>query len=262
MNFLLSATGLVEAGFSVFPLHPMLKIPAVPKRDGGRGCLDATQDLSIIRQWARRFPNANVGIGAGAASGIIVIDLDPKHGSAETVAALKAAGKHFGQTVCARTARGGWHLYFQHVPGISNSVGKLGGGLDVRSDAGYVVAPPSVTADGAYRWAVAPGEVPYAPLPAWVVEALTPKPRRVFVNSSRARRSRTDHLFGFVATAPEGRRNALLFWAACRIGELGQLDSAAHAQLINAAQSSGLDRTEAEKTVQSACRTISNRRVA
>ncbi len=38
----------------------------------------------------------------------------------------------------------GMHYYFKHPGGeVRNSAGRLGPGLDIRADGGYVVAPPS-----------------------------------------------------------------------------------------------------------------------
>ena len=57
-------------------------------------------------------------------------------------------------TVSLRTGGRGQHFYFQHpgVP-IPNYAGKLGPGLDVRGEGGYVVAPPSIHLSGKpYEW--------------------------------------------------------------------------------------------------------------
>ncbi len=49
-------------------------------------------------------------------------------------------------------------------------------GIDVRGDGGYVVAPPSLHASGNYyRWAEgrAPQQLEPAPIPRWLLQALT-----------------------------------------------------------------------------------------
>jgi hypothetical protein len=40
------------------------------------GLHDATADPGVIRRWWTRWPQANVGIRTGAASGLLVIDID------------------------------------------------------------------------------------------------------------------------------------------------------------------------------------------
>jgi hypothetical protein len=54
---------------------------------------------------------------------------------------------------------------------VRNSAGKLGPGLDVRGEGGYVVVPPSRTR-GAYEW------LDRSPLagPSWLLECLREQP--------------------------------------------------------------------------------------
>ncbi len=86
----------------------------------------------------RRYPNANVAIATGAISGLVVIDIDGPDGEA-SLATLPP----MPETRIVQTGRGR-HLYFAHPGGaVPNSAGKLGKGIDVRGDSGYVVAPPS-----------------------------------------------------------------------------------------------------------------------
>ena len=62
-------------------------------------------------------------------------------------------------TLESRTGGGGRHLFFKHdgTP-VKNSTGKLGKGLDVRGDGGYVIVPPSVHETGSpYVWGVKHG---------------------------------------------------------------------------------------------------------
>ena len=113
---------------------------------------DASTDPVQIRTWWTRRPLAHVAIATGAESGLVVIDLDRKPGK-DGVASLKALGK-VPATLTARTGSGGLHLYFRHPGGcVPNSVGKLGPGIDVRGDDGYVIAPPSGHISGGhYAW--------------------------------------------------------------------------------------------------------------
>src|SRR5207248_3906466 len=115
----------------------------------------ATTNPAEASSWWRRWPEANVGVRTGAVSGLVVIDVDARHGGAASLGHLL---RRFGALPPGPRVRtgGGMHLYFRH-PGesIANDVGRrLGPGIDVRGDGGYVIAPPSRHASGArYAWA-------------------------------------------------------------------------------------------------------------
>jgi hypothetical protein len=106
-----------------------------------------------IRAWWTQWPKAGIGIATGRVSNIIVIDVDSEEG-------LRALGT-IPPTLTARTQRGGFHLYFEYVPGVPNCVGVVKN-VDVRSDGGMVVAPPSRGEYGQYTWEN-PGVVPSLP---------------------------------------------------------------------------------------------------
>jgi Bifunctional DNA primase/polymerase, N-terminal len=65
-----------QQGYSVFPLAPNDKVPAIPKGQGGRGYLDATRDPQQIERWWDRYPEANIGIETGGT--LLVMDIDPR----------------------------------------------------------------------------------------------------------------------------------------------------------------------------------------
>ena len=52
------------------------------------GCKGATTDRDTILHWWQRWPQANVAIATGTAAGIVVLDIDPKHGGEESLAQL------------------------------------------------------------------------------------------------------------------------------------------------------------------------------
>ena len=58
-------------GWAVFPIKPRAKVPLTE-----HGCLDASHDLEQVTRWWQEHPQANVGIGTGAPSGLLVVDLD------------------------------------------------------------------------------------------------------------------------------------------------------------------------------------------
>lgn len=253
MDFLDAAFRLTAFGWKVFPILPGQKIPAVPKAEGGRGCLDATDDEEQIGAWARRYPRANIGINCGEPSRILVIDLDPRNGSDESIARFKAKKQLFPATVTARTANGGAHLYYAFEPSLKNSKSVLAPGIDVKSTNGYVVAPPSVLDGGKrYSWVNSPlgGDLPR--LPRWAFELLKPKPQPIAKFDSKTAPKDVGPLVEFVGRAKEGERNNALFWAACRAAESGQLGGAGEAALVAAACAAGLDKPDIEKTIESA----------
>ncbi|MGH7745816.1 MAG: bifunctional DNA primase/polymerase, partial [Candidatus Dormibacteria bacterium] len=164
-------------GWAVFPCRPGLKIPYA----GTRGVNDATTDARIIAAWWAATPDANVAIACGA-SGLVVIDIDPRHGGDETWSDLVAQhGEPTTLQVC--TPSGGSHYYYRAPDGVEIASGAsvLGAGVDVRARGGYVLAPPSVVDGVAYVYEaehgpreIAPVTLP--PLPSWLRDALT-RPR-------------------------------------------------------------------------------------
>lgn len=136
-------------GWSVIPMQPRGKRPLVAWREFQQR--RATAD--VIDRWFQRWPDANVGIVTGRISGLVVVDIDPRHGGPDSVVALEALHGALPSTVEALTGGGGRHLYYAH-PGrlVANRVA-LRPGVDVRGDGGCVVAPPSVHPSGRrYEW--------------------------------------------------------------------------------------------------------------
>lgn len=251
--FLDAAFYLTQFGFKIFPLMAGQKIPAVSKKDGGNGCLDATDDEDIVAEWARKYPRANIGIACGKESGCIVIDLDPRNGSEESIARLAGRKQTFLPTITARTANGGTHFYYAFEPSLKNSKSVLAPGIDVKTTGGYVVAPPSVLEGGRkYSWDRAPLGDSFPRLPMWALETLKPKPQPTIAFNRDNAPTNIRPLVDCVAGAGEGSRNKILFWAAMRLAEKGELDASAQAALIDAAVSAGLEKPDVVKTVASA----------
>ena len=70
-----AALAYAARGLHVFPCQPRSKLPACE-----HGHLDATTDGTTIAQWWSATPGANIGM-ACAASGVVVLDVDPRSGS-------------------------------------------------------------------------------------------------------------------------------------------------------------------------------------
>jgi hypothetical protein len=147
------------------------------------GLKDATADEATIRAWWRQCPETNVGIATGAVSGIVVLDVDPRHDGDCSLWELENRHAKIPHTVEALTGGGGRHILFGHPlnGAVVRNVAALGGlpGLDVRGDGGYIVAPPSIHRSGrSYEWEVSshPDEVPLAPTPRWLLDMLPRSP--------------------------------------------------------------------------------------
>lgn len=137
-TILASALDLAARGFRVFPLKEGDWRPAVE----GWQALATTDEAMVRKVWSRRA--FNIGVCAG--DGLLIVDADMKNGK-DGLASLKALGVEL-QGFVVRTPTNGFHGYYRG-PDVSNSVGRLGSGLDIRSKGGYVVGPGSVLADGA-----------------------------------------------------------------------------------------------------------------
>jgi hypothetical protein len=125
----------------------------------------------------------------------------------DTDAGMERVKRHLPMlfaTPMVRTQKGGYHLYFQYVPGISNRVRAIEG-VDVRNDGGFVVAPPSQGEQGEYRWVegMGLGSTDIEEMPPTLVEALknstyTPAatlPARTITPESLVQGSRNDSVF-------------------------------------------------------------------
>ena len=140
------------------------------------GIKDASLDPAVIERWWRQWETANVGVCTGANSGLMVLDIDPRHGGDESLAEFAREHGESLSTVEAITGGGGRHLVFKHPGGsVGNRVGLLPG-IDVRGDGGYIVAPPSNHASGGqYCWRVGhgPHEIEPAAIPPPLLKLLT-----------------------------------------------------------------------------------------
>ncbi|MBB5664761.1 hypothetical protein GGE68_002958 [Rhizobium leguminosarum] len=234
------------------------------------GLKDATTSRRIIDIWfGDRHPNAVIGIPTGEKLGGWVLDLD-RHGDRDGhtwLAEMEAIHGPLPHTARAMTANGGTHIFFKHVDGVRNRAA-IAPGVDTRGEAGYIVGPGSVMADGRrYEWIDHHSQdMPeFADAPAWLLDLVLPKttapaptqPREYTYQpetntgavryASRAMEMELDKL----SSSPKGQRGQQLFSSACSIGELvagGHISRAdAEAGLIDAARANGLVGTDGER---------------
>jgi len=123
-----------------------------------------------VAAWWRRWPDANVGVVTGAVSGVLVLDVDPRHDGTASLALLESRWGPIAPTVADDTGSGGVHLWFHTADTLPS--GPIAPGCDVKGDGGLVVIPPSLHASGVrYRWrpGCAPDERTLADPPSWLV---------------------------------------------------------------------------------------------
>lgn len=111
----------------------------------------------------------NLGIATGSESGFWVLDIDPKGGGMESMAALVAEHGSLPPTFVVQTGSGGYHYFFT-LPDFevkNDQSGHVAQGIDVRGKGGQVVAAPSRTDKGEYAVV---SDLPVAAAPAWLLE--------------------------------------------------------------------------------------------
>jgi hypothetical protein len=166
MEILELVADYVSQGLAIFPCRG--KTPLIPG-----GFKNASTDAAQVAKWWAKWPDANIGMATGAASGFSVLDVDIKPGvnGWDTLAELEAKHGALPSTRQVKTPRGGAHLWFIHTEGWHCTTAKLGPCLDTRGDGGYVIIPPSKGLNGGeYEW-VDPA-VPFAEVSPWVLEGI------------------------------------------------------------------------------------------
>lgn len=247
-------------GYAVFPIEPGSKVPTLPWRDV------STTDTQVIESaWPL---DANIGIDCGK-SGIVVVDVDVKHGPG--LKEWRLLCEQYGDgdwpvTLTVRTASGGRHFYFEageHE--LRNSQGLLARNIDIRANGGYVVGWASVVDDRAYE--IEYGDAP-AELPGWIADLeQTLRARKTAVSAAKSEtaglsarmltpvqvRAKLENLTAYLSSARAPGRNNLLFWVTHRlkpliaVGRLPQDDVIA--TLVHACEINGLVGDDGESSV-------------
>jgi hypothetical protein len=142
------------------------------------GFLDATTDqAAVVRQFNARSPRPGeawaVGLWPGPA-GRVVLDVDVKDGQRgdDTYAALAAEHGAWPDTPRVLTPSGGWHDWYTKPPDVHVGNADLADGVEVRADAGYVIAPGTRSPWGDWTIEEATSDSTVAPLPGWALQRL------------------------------------------------------------------------------------------
>lgn len=101
----------------------------------------------IHEWWGKKYPTANIAIITGQISNLTVIDID----SAKGRELIEELTPESFLTPIVDTPSGGEHRYCRYEENSINAVRFLDG-CDIRSEGGYVIAPPSVNGRGGWTW--------------------------------------------------------------------------------------------------------------
>ena len=234
-------------GWPVFPCLPGEKIPATK-----HGFRDATTEQQQISEWFGRGSGWNLAIATGA-PGPDVLDVD-QHGSAgngfAALSQLRRAGLLDGASAYVRTPSGGLHAYFT---GTAQRNGHLPAHhVDFRSAGGYILAPPSQVNGHPYQLLRTTGRDGRLDWDT-VTRLLQPERQHQRPEPRPAPDRDLNGLARWVASQPEGNRNAGLYWVANRA--LDTDPAADLSPLADAARQAGLGDQEINRTLDSARRT-------
>lgn len=196
----------IESGWSVLPLLPDTKEPRTPN-----GFYNASTDTTVINRWWLENPEYNVAICTGTESRLLVLDVDVKNGvdGYGSLKELTAVHGDLPDTRMHKTPSGGCHYLFRCNIEVPNSYGKIGIGLDIKAEKGYVVAPPSVI-EGKYYDVVNP-ETPLSEAPEWLIKIASekrPVEKKPAVRQVANQGQRNDHIF---KSAINAKRNGLTY---------------------------------------------------
>lgn len=143
MTNLQHALNYLKQGWSVIPIKPGSKLPSIASWKEYQTRLPTEAE---IRKWWKATPSANLALVCGKISGVIVVDIDPKSGGT-------TEGLELPPTLSSRTGGGGQHLFYRWNKDVIGAKVGVRAGIDIRSEASYVVIPPSLHASGnTYEW--------------------------------------------------------------------------------------------------------------
>jgi len=286
-RFSAAAQAYARMGIAVFPLREREKKPLAFST--GLSAASANDSLAAQR-WAgeadipirepkfegERLPKriranraCNVACATGEISGFWVLDLDGPEAE-EDLASLVAVHGELPETVEQGTGKGR-HLCFVWDPAfdVKNSAGKIGRGIDVRGNGGYIVLPPSIHPGDAakgippgriYAWTAgkSPRERAFAPAPHWLLQLVCPPAPAASTTPAKPREFRASGgttRFGAatlrtacrtVAQAQPGQQQSALFGYAAFIGAYVAGGEIEHAQARNELIAAGLQMTAAK----------------
>jgi bifunctional DNA primase/polymerase-like protein len=196
------AVHYTDRGVPAFPValrwneekHTIDKRPLL----GKRGFRNAGRNAGQVRKLFREVHCVNASVGDGNELGateelgvgvwlgpadILALDVDVKNDAMGDLQLAGLENKHgeLPDTVRVTTGSGGAHIWLRRPPGRKIGSGQLAKDIDVRCDAGFVVAPGTTTTWGAWTFNgpsfLAPQCAPVGDCPPWVLDRLAERAR-------------------------------------------------------------------------------------
>jgi hypothetical protein len=212
------ALAFAAMGWPVFPL-------AANKRPlaGSHSHKDATRDPRCLTELFRRRSAKLIGIPTGEASGIMVVDVDPRHGGDAWETGASADGLLDG-AVLVKSPHGR-HYYFRYAPQTRCSNGKIAVGVDIKTEGGYVAcyaATPSFLANVRDAPAALVDLIrsPFSSVSSTLYTS-PGNPRSDVVTTDRRIAAYIYKVLEGVRTAPDGSKHDAILLAGYTLGRIG-----------------------------------------
>ena len=150
-----AAIEYAKRGWGVIATSPGAKIPVADKELQPNGSKSWTKDPEHIEKLFTLYPKAGVAIVTGGeVSNLTVVDLDSK----DVMPKLWDAGLKIPKDAYRVKTPRGYHIYLQYDPLLKQTASGFIEHLDIRSDGGYVIAPPTQMPDNKGYEVVVDGE--------------------------------------------------------------------------------------------------------
>jgi hypothetical protein len=213
------ALNYARRGLRVFPIYepvmgacscgdPNCSSPAKHPRNA-HGVSEATSDPKIICGWWTQWPDANIGIEA---KDMIVLDVDPRKGGNESISTLKKELGLLPPSWRSLTGGDGEHDFFRRNGANAKNGTNLREGIDLKTDAGYLVASPSLHISGKrYKWDANCSRM-LAELPKHWIDFIAQCGKK----GERDRKEKFDTASALKGV-PEGKRDETCFKLACKL---------------------------------------------
>ena len=214
----------------------------------------------------------NVGVVTGHVSELLVVDVDGEY---------PADWPEMPNTWTVKTKKGFHYYFFLQCDMEFRNSARIAENVDIRSNGGYVVAPPSVHPDGGnYEWldGKSPWQTKIANIPDWLIKILTAHDKRIFNGDDAAKvdvkpaptyisgdndayvQAAIDAECALLQSAGAGTRNDQLNKSAFALAGLLP-DHKVVEILTPVAMSIGLNAVETQKTIKSGCDSATKREV-